>query len=284
MIILCADDYAMTDGISRAIGELAAAQRLSATSVMVNLAHWPAAAPRLRAHRGHLSIGLHLNLTLGAPAAPMPRLAPGGGLPSTSGLLAGIAFGSGIRAEVAAEIERQLDRFEAGMGFPPDHVDGHQHVHVLPGIRKALLEAVRRRYSHSPPLIRDPTDRLATFAARSAAQQKALVVGALATGFAVAAGRLGLPVNDTFAGFSRFDVEASFARELQLAFRQPGQRHLVMCHPGHPDDELASLDPVVTRRRMEYEVLMRDMDLPRRIWRPSRRADGPPLSWPSLRE
>ena len=48
MIILCADDYAMTEGISRAIGELAAAKRLSATSVMVNTPHWPAAAPRLR--------------------------------------------------------------------------------------------------------------------------------------------------------------------------------------------------------------------------------------------
>ena len=33
MIILCADDYAMTEGVSRAIGELAAARRLSATSV-----------------------------------------------------------------------------------------------------------------------------------------------------------------------------------------------------------------------------------------------------------
>ena len=45
MIILCADDYAMTEGVSRAIGELAAAQRLSATSVLVNLAAL-AGAPR----------------------------------------------------------------------------------------------------------------------------------------------------------------------------------------------------------------------------------------------
>ena len=65
----------MTEGISRAIGELAAAQRLSATSVMVTSPHWPATAPRLAVHRGHLSIGLHLNLTLGRPLGPMPRLA-----------------------------------------------------------------------------------------------------------------------------------------------------------------------------------------------------------------
>ena len=46
MIILCADDYAMTEGVSRAIGELAAARRLSATSVMVDLAALAALPPR----------------------------------------------------------------------------------------------------------------------------------------------------------------------------------------------------------------------------------------------
>ena len=83
MIILCADDYAMTEGVSRAIGELAAARRLSATSVHGRpRAHWPAMAPAAAAcTAAHLAIGLHLNLTLGAPLGPMPRLAPGGELP-----------------------------------------------------------------------------------------------------------------------------------------------------------------------------------------------------------
>jgi len=48
MIILCADDYALTEGISRAIGELAAAKRLSATSVLVTSARWPAGAMRTK--------------------------------------------------------------------------------------------------------------------------------------------------------------------------------------------------------------------------------------------
>jgi predicted glycoside hydrolase/deacetylase ChbG (UPF0249 family) len=71
MLILCADDYALTEGVSRAIGELAAARRLSATSAMVTTPHWPAMAPRLAVHRGHLAVGVHLNLTLGAPAGAM---------------------------------------------------------------------------------------------------------------------------------------------------------------------------------------------------------------------
>ena len=70
-----------------------------------------------------------------------------------------------------------------------------------------------------------------------------------------------------------------YGEELERALREPGPRHIVMCHPGHPDAELAALDPVVERRRMEYEALMRDASLVERIWRPARAPDGPPVSW-----
>lgn len=282
MTILCADDYGLTEGISRAIGELAAAKRLSATSVLVTSPHWPASAPRLCVHRGRLSVGLHLDLTLAGPLGPMPKLAPGAMLPSLPGLLARALLGLLDRQEIGAEIERQLDRFEQGMHAPPDHIDGHQHVHVLPGVRRVLLETVRRRYPNCPPLVRDPSDRPSDIVGRGVATPKALMVGALALGLAHTAHSKGLPTNDTFAGFSSFDVGRSYSEELAAALTRPGRRHLVMCHPGHPDAELANLDPVVERRRLEYEALMRDPDLPQRIWRPSRAANGPPLSWPDL--
>jgi chitin disaccharide deacetylase len=284
MIILCADDYAMTEGVSRAIGELAAAKRISATSVMVNSQHWPAAAPRLRAHRGHLSIGLHLNLTLGSPLGPMRRLAPSGRLPGVGSLVARALCGVLSGDEVRGEIERQLDRFETGLQFPPDHIDGHQHVHVLPKVRDALLRAAQRRYATRPPLIRDPSDRFAAIRERRVAAPKAMAVAALAVGFARAAQGRGLPINDGFAGFSSFDAQSSYAQELQNALLRAGRRHLVMCHPGHADEELVRLDPVVARRQMEYEAIMRDPDLTQRIWRPWRNADGPSIDWSALGE
>ncbi len=282
MIILCADDYALTEGISRAIGELAAAQRLSAASVLVTSAHWPATAPRLSVHRRHLSVGLHLDLTLGAPLGPMPRLAPDGKFPQLRGLVGRALLGLLDGEELRAEIGRQLDRFELGMRAPPDHIDGHQHVHVLSGVRQALLETVQRRYPSQPPLIRDPSDRLGAVTARGVAVPKAIMVAALALGFARAARKSHLPTNDSFAGFSNFDVGTPYTTELESALSQPGRRHIVMCHPGHPDAELAGLDSVVERRRTEYEALMRDPGLPARIWRPSRSAEGPPLNWADL--
>ena len=279
MIILCADDYAMTEGVSRAIGELAAARRLSATSVLATSRHWPNLAPRLLIHRAHLSIGLHLNLTLGSPLGPMPRLAPQGKLPSLASLTLWSLSGVLGVEEIETEIGRQLDSFEKNLGFPPDHIDGHQHVHVLPGIRRTLLDAVATRYGSCAPLMRDPSVQRTSANVLRLAGAKALAVTALALGFRRSAARRGLRTNDSFAGFSAFDERQPYADELEQALAAPGERHLVMCHPGHPDAELARLDPVVDRRRMEYETLMQNASLMGRIWRPSRRSDGPAFDW-----
>jgi predicted glycoside hydrolase/deacetylase ChbG (UPF0249 family) len=283
MIILCADDYALTEGISRAVGELAAARRLSATSALVTGARWPAMAPRLAVHRAHLALGLHLNLTLGSPLGKMPRLAPTGEFPGLAGLIARALARRLDAGEIRSELERQLDRFEAAVGFAPDHIDAHQHVHVLPTIRGALLDTAVARYARRPPLIRNPSDSVASIRARGVAQGKAIGVSLLARGLARAAKRRGLPSNDTFAGFSDFNPARPYGDELARAFLRPGRRHLVMCHPGHADAELARLDAVAARRSLEYDHLMRHAALPDMIWRPARDSNGPVLFWAQLR-
>jgi predicted glycoside hydrolase/deacetylase ChbG (UPF0249 family) len=279
MILLCADDYALTEGVSRAVGELAAARRISATSALVTTPHWPAMAQRLVMHRSRIAVGLHLNLTLGAPLGAMSRFAPTGTFPGRNTVLAWAMLGLINRREIAAEIERQLDAFEKHLGFAPDHIDGHEHMHVLPGVRKCLFDAVVRRYPGARPLIRDPADRWSAIKQRGATRAKAAGVAALALGFGAGARRRGLPTNRGFSGFSSFDVREPYAQELACALRQPGPRHIVMCHPGHPDAELAALDPIVERRRMEYEALMRDASLADRVWRPKRGPNGPPVDW-----
>jgi len=282
MIILCADDYAMTEGVSRAIGELAAARRLSATSVLVTSPHWKTAAPRLLVHRGRLSIGLHLDLTLGPPTGPVRRLAAQGRFPGLAKLIALSLLRVLDVGALAAEISRQLDLFEQALGYPPDHIDGHQHVHTLPVVRQALIDVVTRRYPVNPPMIRDPADTPQNIKARGLSVRKALIVNTLARGFGEAAKSRGLPVNIGFSGFSDFDTEQPYSDELRRAFQATRSPHIVMCHPGHVDAGLAQRDPVVERRQMEYDALMREPDLPQRIWRPSRASDGPPIAWFSL--
>ena len=264
----------MTDGISKAIEELAAAGRLSSTSVLVTSHHWPAHAPRLARLRDRLAIGLHFNLTLGEPLGAMPRLAPSGRFPSLRKLLDLAVSRRLNEAEIGAEVGRQLDRFEQVLGHPPDIIDGHQHVHALPQIRNALLKTLSDRYPNTKPMIRDPADTPSAILARRASTIKALGLSVLAAGFGARARELGFPTNHGFSGASPFSEKTPYATELEHFFRHPGSCHLIMCHPGFPDAELASLDPVVERRRAEFETL-RDMPgLPQRIAHPRRDRTG----------
>ncbi|HEV7329252.1 MAG TPA: ChbG/HpnK family deacetylase [Bosea sp. (in: a-proteobacteria)] len=254
--VLCADDFAMTQGVSRSILELLAAGKLSATGAMTNRPHWSRLAGELAAFSGKADLGLHLNLTCAAPLSSMPTVAPSGVLPKL-GELAPLALRSGAaRSEIAAEIARQLDAFEQHLGRAPDFVDGHQHVHVLPGIRHQVLDAVAARYPEGSVYLRDPSDSIAAIRARGVAIGKALTVAGLAIGLRQAAARSRIPTNRGFSGFSPFEVERDFAADLLRFLLQLGPAHLVMCHPGYVDDELIALDPAVATRPIEHAALL----------------------------
>jgi predicted glycoside hydrolase/deacetylase ChbG (UPF0249 family) len=257
-VVLCADDFGMTQGVSRGIADLIDMGRLSATSAMTNMPWWPRLGPDLRRFEGQAGLGLHLNLTLGAPLAAMPRLAPGNILPTLSSIGPRALSGSLPLDEIRDEIDRQLVRFVDIIGRPPDYVDGHQHVHVLPGVRRMLLFTLRRRGLEGRVWLRDPGDGLSAILRRGHATTKALAVRSLAMGFRRAARRAGFETNRGFSGFSDFDATAPVERGFHRFFQALGPRHLVMCHPGYVDDELRRLDPVVDARLAELRYLASD--------------------------
>jgi chitin disaccharide deacetylase len=180
---------------------------------------------------------------------------------------------------VEAEFIRQLDVFEHVTGRWPDFIDGHQHVHALPGVRTAFLKVISKQIPWtSPPLIRDPADTVSAIAARGAVPAKSLMLAGLARGFGAAVRAAGFPTNDGFSGASTFDERQDFGQELARFLRRPGRRHLVMCHPGHVDDELVGLDPVVGRRQQEFAAIMAFPGLGGLLWHPVRSADGA-INW-----
>jgi chitin disaccharide deacetylase len=253
---LCADDFALTTGVSRSILTLLEAGRLSATGAMTNRPHWKTLAPELRPHAGSADLGLHFNLTCARPLSLMPRLAPSGLLPSLSAIAKAALVSGEARAEIAAELDRQLDAFEDTLGRAPDFIDGHQHVHVLPGVRQAVLAAMTRRYTAGTVWLRDPSDSPSSIARRGVAVTKALVISGLAKGLRTQANRRGIPLNRGFSGVSPFDPARDYGTDFARFLLHPGQRHLIMCHPGFIDDELAGLDPVSTTRPLEHAFLM----------------------------
>ncbi|NOU05228.1 MAG: ChbG/HpnK family deacetylase [Hyphomicrobiaceae bacterium] len=265
--ILNADDYAITSEVSRGIEELARAGRLSATSIMTNMPPFPALASNAKALRAHIAIGLHLNLTCGPSLVSNEHLAPAGRFRSRNSFLTTLIT---LDEEVLrAEIRAQLDHFEDVLNCQPDHIDGHQHMHVLPKVRGALLKEISTRRWPLPPLIRVPVS--VGFDRKSAA------VRAAAVGFARACRSAGLPTNHNFAGFSQFDRTQSYANEIEQELTSVGDTtglSIVMCHPGYPDDELHQLDAVTDRRRDELDALMTLPNLPARIWHPDRESSG----------
>lgn len=256
LIALCADDYGLSYGVSRGILEALDAGRLTAVSALVTGPRWPAMGRELLRHCENADIGLHFNLTLGRPLGHMPKFAPTGAFPPVSKVIRMAMRGKLPMDEIRAEIDRQLDRFEAVVERRPDFVDGHQHVHGLPGIRDALLDAMLARKLAGRAWVRNAADALHRIALRGAHARKALAVRALSAGFYRAAHWRGFAANDGFAGFSDFDPGKDFARSFESYLRAPGRRHLVMCHPGHVDDELKALDPVTITREQELAFLL----------------------------
>jgi predicted glycoside hydrolase/deacetylase ChbG (UPF0249 family) len=255
-IAICADDYGLSHGVSVGILEAAEAGRVSAVSALVNGPRWPALGCELVGRDPDADVGLHFNLTLGGPLSRMPKFAPNGTFPQISEVVHASMRGKLPMDEIGAEIERQLDRFEAVMDRPPDFVDGHQHVHVLPYIRYALLGALRARGLAGNIWLRDAGDWPHRIIARRADVKKALAVRALATSYRRDARHYGFATNRGFSGFSDFNPSQDYAKRFATYLRARGGRHLVMCHPGHVDEELCELDPVTVTREQELSFLL----------------------------
>src|SRR5690349_16822831 len=123
-IVLCADDYGLSPGVSRGIRVLLEQGRLTATSCMVVFPEFEADGALLRPFLGRADIGLHFTLTADRP-------------------LKAVALEAHLRppplSTIIAKLEQQVETFTRVIGQPPDYIDGHQHVHVLPIIRDAVV-------------------------------------------------------------------------------------------------------------------------------------------------
>lgn len=101
-----------------------------------------------RAKEARLAVGLHLALSTrlppAAPAHEVPTVAPEGRLRGSWADFARAWLSGQVRRdELARELSAQLQRARA-LGVTVDHLDGHQHLHLLPGVRP-LVESLAAR-------------------------------------------------------------------------------------------------------------------------------------------
>jgi predicted glycoside hydrolase/deacetylase ChbG (UPF0249 family) len=256
-IILCADDYGISPAVSGAIRDLLARQRINATSVMMAAPSMNAAeAAALMAAANGAAIGLHLTLT--APFKPLSHAyAPlrHGAFLSLPAMLQRAHLRLLKPELIAIEIARQFAAFTAAFGRPPDFVDGHQHVHLLPQVREALLRGVKEA---APGAWLRQCGRIALPAHKRLGDRKALLLDGLSRRFCRLAHDAGVHTNPAFAGtyalHSRADYRALFAKFLD-GMPDGG---VIMCHPGLVDAELERLDPVTDAREREYAFFLDD--------------------------
>jgi predicted glycoside hydrolase/deacetylase ChbG (UPF0249 family) len=258
-IWLVADDYAISPAVSTAIRDLAARGRLSATSVMVAAPSFDHAQAEslaaVAAGATRVAIGLHVTLT--APFRPLTKtftpLREGAFLPLST-MMARAFVGRLDRAALDAEIAAQLAAFTAAFGRPPDYLDGHQHVQLMPTVRDAFLAAVKTAAPRA--WVRQCGSAAAPL--RRLADPKGVLLDRLSRSFRARAEAHGIRTNPGFAGTYDFGnarpYGALFARFLD-GLPDGG---LVMCHPGKVDDELRRLDPVTDQRAREYAYFAGD--------------------------
>lgn len=217
-VVVCADDFGITEATSATICELLATGAVNATTCLVDGPGWRAGAERLREladQRPAVAVGLHLEL-------------PSSWVSSTVAL---------------AAFDQQWRAFEASFGRAPDFVDGHRHVHLFPGPRRALFDLLAR--TGARPWLR----QCRTSSRRP--QIKRLALDPLGTRFGRDARRRGYAVNPGFGGVRRFssseDMAAIWRRDVGAMTRGG----VLMTHPGAVDPH----EPISACRAQEAELL-----------------------------
>ncbi len=209
-LIVNADDFNLTEGVTRGILEAHWRGIVTSTTVMVNL-------PGLEQSRSlarqapRLGVGLHLNLTFGPPVLPAPEV-PSLVDDSSRFIHDQTRFeAAGDPAEIRAELAAQVRRFRAVFGRRPSHLDSHHHIHRHPRVFEVAL---------------------------ALAGDLGVALRAIFPEMATRIRRRGLSSPDRMVGDVGPEAYWSPAKLVALLAEIPPGVTELMCHPGHADGAL----------------------------------------------
>jgi chitin disaccharide deacetylase len=264
-LIVNADDLGWTAGVNRGIAEAHRNGIVTSASLLANGKAFAEAVELARATRG-LGVGVHLNLNDGPPVAPretLPSLVNDAGEfeGGADGLLLKIATRALVMREAEIEWEAQISAVRKA-GIEPTHLDGHKHVHMLPGLLEIALRLAKR---HGIGAIRISHEASSLRAALSTGEGRAAVVlkqGVQARGLKLLARdareqaeRAGVSTADYFCGIAQTG-ELTKQGVARLLRSLPEGTTELMCHPGYTDDALRkTATRLQTSRERELEIL-----------------------------
>jgi hopanoid biosynthesis associated protein HpnK len=239
LLIVNADDFGIAEPINDGIAAAHDRGIVTSTSLMPTGEAFDHAVALARS-RPKLAVGVHLVLTehtpLSGPSAAS-LVEANGRFPRHA-----VAFARRQlrRAAAPADVRRELDaqiRRVRDTGLPITHLDGHQHVHVLPGIAAIVAELAAE---HRIKAVRYPAERVRGYMLRSPRYLKRLAEQ-MALRLLCARSPLDrLRRSDDFVGFyfgGRLD-EQNLATVI-ASLPRSGTVEL-MCHPG--DERMQARD------------------------------------------
>jgi predicted glycoside hydrolase/deacetylase ChbG (UPF0249 family) len=255
-LVVNADDLGLHPAIDQGILE-AGADGIVTSATLLSTGRTAEAAVK-RARGQGLAVGVHLCLVTGLPpalpASRVPSLLQGDRFRSSwAAFTRDFLLGRVRLAEVHAELRAQLQRAR-DLGARVDHLDAHQHLHVLPGLARLVREIAD---SERLPL-RWPGERpRRAWLSRPAAGAKAAILSTLS----VLARRPARSLRTAGLFESGALDEAAL---LEVVDALPDGRWELICHPGHdpgvvPEDpgwrygwteELAALRSARVRERL----------------------------------
>lgn len=226
-LIVNADDYGYSEGVSRGILDLARKGIVNGVGVLANSPFFDESAMSLLSVE-QVDAGVHLNLTAGRPlTSGMADLLThsGGAFPRNKyGLALSILSGRIGLAVVEAEWDAQIRRcLDAGL-----HVwflNSHEHLHMLPPLYRVIRHLADR---HGIPYIRHTRAEWFGFPkAGSLARDSVLQI-------------LDWINRDEAASMAPFLLGVSQSGKIDLDYLEkrlatlnPGRVYELMCHPGH---------------------------------------------------
>lgn len=243
-LAVCADDFGQGPAVDRGILALAERRRLTAVSCLVTPRRWVTAARALSG--ADVTTGLHLNLTEGEPLSlalrrhwpQFPRL----------GRLIAMAFLGRLPAAMADEVGAQLARFAEVRGQSPDFLDGHQHVHALPGVRPLVLAAARQWQR--------PVRQTGVVLGPGFAFKRTVIAACGGRALAQQARRQGVVQPSALVGVYDFDPAADYRALVRGWLQTAPDGALLFCHPALGDADPA--DPIAAARQREAAYLGSD--------------------------
>jgi len=234
-LIVNADDFGIAEAVNRGVAEAFDRGIVTSTSIMATGDAFEHGVEIARS-RPSLAVGVHLVLTEHRPlvsghGATTLTGPDGRFLAHTVELARRRLRGALDLRAVREELDAQIRRVRAA-GLRIGHLDGHQHVHALPGIARVVAELAA---AHGIGAVRYPAERVRSYMLRDLGGARRLLEQ-LALRLACAWSPLRvLRRSDDFVGFyfgGRLD-ERNLA--ILLASLPAGRTIELMCHPGHAD-------------------------------------------------